>query len=255
VVECVGVGKAFQVYTNYNGRLWQVLVGSRRKYYKEFWVLRGVDLRVDRGECLGIVGRNGAGKTTLLQVVCGITAPTEGRVEVVGRIAPVLALGVGFDHELTGRENARIGGTILGLRRAEVNRRIEAIAEFAGLGAFFDQPVKFYSSGMVSRLAFAVCAHVDADILIIDEALSVGDDSFQRRCFEFIDTFRRRGTLLFVSHDLAQVTRLCSRAMWIDRGSVRAIGDPQAVTRQYQEALKVEKDDTERFSTWNEHVP
>ena len=253
-VECVGVGKAFQVYANYNGRLWQVLFGSRRKYYKEFWVLRRIDLQVARGECLGIVGRNGAGKTTLLQVICGITAPTEGRVEVAGRIAPVLALGAGFDHELTGRENARIGGTILGLRRAEVSRRIDAIAEFSGLGAFFDQPVKFYSSGMVARLAFAVCAHVDPDILIVDEALSVGDDSFQQRCFEFIDAFRRHGTLLFVSHDLGLVARLCSRAMWIDRGTVRAIGDPQAVTRQYHETSLVEKDDTERFNIWNEHV-
>ena len=252
VIRCVGMGKAFHIFANYDARMWQVLLGRRRRHYKEFWVLRGIDLAVAAGECLGVIGRNGAGKTTLLQVICGITAPTEGSLRVTGRIAPVLALGAGFDNELTGRENARIGGTILGLRRAEVNRRIDSIAEFAGLGAFFDQPVKFYSSGMVSRLAFAVCAHVDADILIVDEALSVGDDAFQRRCFDYIDAFRRRGTLMFVSHDTAQITRLCSRAMWIDRGTVRAIGDPKAVTTQYHEALAREKDDVERFNIWHE---
>ena len=125
---------------------------------------------------------------------------------------------------------------------------MDSVAEFAGLGDFFDQPVKFYSSGMQSRLAFAVCAHADADILIVDEALSVGDDSFQRRCFDFIDTFRQRGTLIFVSHDMGQVTRICSRAMWIDRGSVRAIGDPQDVTKQYHDVLRSDRDDTERFN-------
>jgi lipopolysaccharide transport system ATP-binding protein len=252
VIRCVGVGKAFQIFASYDSRMWQVLFGRRRKSYKEFWVLRGVDLQVAGGECLGIIGRNGVGKTTLLQLICGITAPTEGSLQVTGRIAPVLALGAGFDHELTGRENARIGGTILGLRRVEVNRRIDAIAEFAGLGAFFDQPVKFYSSGMVSRLAFAVCVHVDADILIVDEALSVGDDSFQRKCFDFIDAFRRRGTLVFVSHDTGHITRLCSRAIWLDRGAVRASGDPQIVTKEYHEALAREKDDVQRFNIWNE---
>jgi lipopolysaccharide transport system ATP-binding protein len=185
-VQCAGVGKAFQFYDTYNSRMWQVLFGQRRKFHKEFWVLRGIDLEVSRGECLGIVGRNGAGKTTLLQVICGIVAPTEGQLDTTGRIAPVLALGAGFDHELTGRENARIGGTILGLRRAELARRIGSIEDFAALGSFFDQPVKWYSSGMVSRLAFAVCAHADADILVIDEALAVGDDAFQAKCFDFM---------------------------------------------------------------------
>jgi lipopolysaccharide transport system ATP-binding protein len=248
VIACTGIGKAYQIYSNYNGRMWQVLFGRGRQHPKAFWVLRGIDLRVGRGECLGVIGRNGAGKTTLLQMICGITAPTEGHLHAAGRIAPVLALGAGFDHELTGRENARIGGTILGLKRAEVGRRIDSIAEFAGLGSFFDQPVKFYSSGMVSRLAFAVCVHVDADILIVDEALSVGDDPFQQRCSDFINSFRRRGTLLFVSHDMQEIVRLCTRAMWIDRGTVRASGDPKAVTKQYQDALKVEKDDPERFN-------
>jgi lipopolysaccharide transport system ATP-binding protein len=250
-IQCVGVGKAFHFYSTYNSRMWQVLFGGRRKFHKEYWVLRGIDLEVSRGECLGIVGRNGAGKTTLLQVICGIVAPSEGSLSTEGRIAPVLALGAGFDHELTGRENARIGATILGLKRGELARRLGVIEDFACLGSFFDQPVKWYSSGMVSRLAFAVCAHADADILVVDEALAVGDDAFQQKCFDFIRNFRSHGTLLFVSHDMGQIKTLCDRALWIDRGAVRAAGRPDDVTGQYQKALAEEKDDAERFRIWD----
>ena len=155
-----------------------------------------------RGECVGIVGRNGAGKTTLLQVLCGITQPTRGAVSVNGRLAPILALGAAFDGSLTGRENAMIGCAILGLKRKEIDARLQSIVDFAEIGMFFDQPMKLYSSGMVARLAFAICAHVDADILIVDEALSVGDEFFAEKCQRFIDDFAKRGTIIVVSHGL-----------------------------------------------------
>jgi lipopolysaccharide transport system ATP-binding protein len=247
VVRCAGVGKAFQIYKNYNDRLRQVLFGRVKKYYKEFWVLRDIDLEIARGECLGIIGRNGAGKTTLLQLICGITLPTYGKVDTRGSIAPVLALGAGFDPELTGRENVLIGGAILGMPRDVILTRLESIASFAGIGEFFDRPVKFYSSGMYSRLAFAICAHADAEILIIDEVLAVGDEAFQEKCMAFIADFRRRGTILFVSHGVEPITKLCNRAIWIDGGHIRANGNPQVVVDEYHKALLTEKDNAERF--------
>ncbi|MBV9557824.1 MAG: ABC transporter ATP-binding protein [Pseudolabrys sp.] len=248
VIRCEGIGKAYQLHSTYNSRIWQALFGGAHKFYKDYWVLRGIDLQVTRGQSVGIMGRNGAGKSTLLQVICGITQPTEGKLETVGRIAPVLALGAGFDMELTGRENARIGSAILGLRRSEAVARLDSIADFAALGEFFDQPIKYYSSGMVSRLSFAVCAHSDADILIVDEALAVGDQAFQKKCFDFIDDFRRRGTLLFVSHNERQVMRLCDRVIWIERGSVRAAGTPAEVAQAYLETMRIEKDNAARFA-------
>jgi lipopolysaccharide transport system ATP-binding protein len=251
VVRCAGVGKAFQIYKNYNDRLRQVLLGRFKKYYNEFWVLRDVDFEITAGDCLGIIGRNGAGKTTLLQLICGITLPTYGEVRTRGSIAPVLALGAGFDPELTGRENVLIGGAILGMRRQLILDRLASIADFAGIGEFIDRPVKFYSSGMYSRLAFAICAHADADILIIDEVLAVGDEAFQAKCMKFIEDYRRRGTILFVSHGLGQVVDLCNRAIWVDDGQIRAVGDPKTVTEAYHRALLTEKDDAERFHIGN----
>jgi lipopolysaccharide transport system ATP-binding protein len=224
-----------------------VLFGRFGKFHQDYWVLRDVDFEVRRGQCLGIIGRNGAGKTTLLQLVCGITLPTQGKVSTVGKIAPVLALGAGFDNDLTGRENALVGGAILGVPRKEIYRRLDSIAEFAAIGDFFDRQVKFYSSGMVSRLAFSICAHTDADILIIDEVLAVGDEAFRDKCLRFIDDFRQRGTVLFVSHNLAHVASLSDRVMWIDGGHIRAMGDGPSVIDQYKKALVQEKDDANRF--------
>jgi lipopolysaccharide transport system ATP-binding protein len=247
LVQCAGVGKAFQIYAQYNDRLWQVLFGRFKKFYKEYWVLRDIDLELRRGECLGIVGRNGAGKTTLLQMICGIIKPTCGNVQTRGQIAPVLALGAGFDGDLTGRENALIGGAVLGLKRARILGRLDSIAEFAGIGDFFDRPVKFYSSGMSARLAFAICVHVDADILIIDEVLAVGDEAFRRKCLTFLAEFRRRGTILLASHDLGTVNSLCDRAIWVDHGRLRATGEPAFVANSYRTALLNETDDADRF--------
>jgi lipopolysaccharide transport system ATP-binding protein len=237
VISCDRVGKAFQLYMRRNDQLKQAIFGHWKQFYHQHWVLRDISFKVRRGETIGIVGRNGAGKTTLLQIICGITLPTLGSVEVHGRVAPILALGAGFDHELTGRENALIGGAILGQRRAAVEARLPEIAAFAGIGDFFHQPLKLYSSGMAARLAFAVCAHADADILIVDEALSVGDAAFAAKCDAFIEDFANHGTILLVSHDLETLQTICDRVIWIEDGVVRSMGAPKDVIARYREAI------------------
>jgi lipopolysaccharide transport system ATP-binding protein len=236
VISCDRVGKAFQLYMRRNDQLKQAIFGHWKQFYHQHWVLRDISFKVRRGERIGIVGRNGAGKTTLLQIICGITLPTLGKVQVKGRVAPILALGAGFDHELTGRENALIGGAILGMRRAAVEARLPEIAAFAGIGDFFYQPLKLYSSGMAARLAFAVCAHADADILIVDEALSVGDEAFGEKCDSFIKDFASHGTILVVSHDLESLQTICDRVIWIEDGVVRGMGAPRDVIARYREA-------------------
>ncbi|MGH6838416.1 MAG: ABC transporter ATP-binding protein [Methylocella sp.] len=238
VISCDRVGKAFQLYMRRNDQLKQALFGHWKQFYHQHWVLRDVSFKVRRGETIGIIGRNGAGKTTLLQIICGITLPTLGRVQVNGRVAPILALGAGFDYELTGRENALIGGAILGLRRATVEARLPEIAAFAGIGDFFYQPIKLYSSGMAARLAFAVCAHADADILIVDEALSVGDAAFNAQCDAFIKDFANHGTILVVSHDLEALEEICDRVIWIEDGVVQGMGVAKDVIARYREAIE-----------------
>jgi lipopolysaccharide transport system ATP-binding protein len=238
VIRCDRVGKAFQLYMRRNDQLKQAIFGHWKQFYHQYWVLRDISFKVRRGETIGIVGRNGAGKTTLLQIICGITLPTLGNVQVNGRVAPILALGAGFDHELTGRENALIGGAILGMRRAAVEARLPEIAAFAEIGDFFYQPLKLYSSGMAARLAFAVCAHADANILIVDEALSVGDEAFGAKCDVFIRDFAKRGTILVVSHDLEMLKSLCDRAIWIEEGRVKGIGPAKEVIAGYREAIE-----------------
>jgi lipopolysaccharide transport system ATP-binding protein len=237
VIVSRGVGKAFQLYAHQNDQLKQILFGMWRKFYQEKWVLHDVSFDVAKGERVGLIGRNGAGKTTLLQILCGITRPTKGEFFVEGRIAPILALGSGFDGLLTGRENARIGAAILGLSRREVDACIEGIAAFADIGPSFEQPMRTYSSGMIARVAFAICAHANADILIVDEALSVGDEVFQRKCEAFISEFANSGTILIVSHDLDFLQHLCDRVIWLDNGVVRLQGEPAQVIAAYREAM------------------
>jgi lipopolysaccharide transport system ATP-binding protein len=237
IIESQGVGKAFQLYAHQNDQLKQILFGLWKKFYKEKWVLNDVSFTVDKGERVGLIGRNGAGKTTLLQILCGITRPTKGVFSVVGRIAPILALGSGFDGLLTGRENARIGAAILGLSRREVDACIDGIAAFADIGTAFEQPMRTYSSGMLARVAFAICAHANADILIVDEALSVGDEAFQKKCEAFIANFAKTGTILMVSHDLEFLKNLCDRVIWLDNGVVRLSGEPAAVLGEYRAAM------------------
>jgi lipopolysaccharide transport system ATP-binding protein len=234
IVNCEGVGKAFQLYMHRNDQLKQTLFSHWGPFYKEHWVLRDINFQVAKGECVGIIGRNGAGKTTLLQILCGITTQTCGTVALNGRIAPILALGAGFDTELSGRENVMIGGAILGLKRKAVLSRMDSIEAFADIGDFFNQALKMYSSGMSARLAFAICAHADADILIVDEALSVGDAEFGAKCDAYIKNFAKQGTILVVSHDLVTLESLCDRLVWIEGGLVKKIGAPSEIIPEYK---------------------
>ncbi len=207
--------------------------GERRRA-EEIWSLRGVDLEVPEGTALGVVGRNGAGKSTLLRVVNHITAPTEGVCRTRGRIGSLLEVGTGFHKELTGLENTYLNGAILGMTKAEVSARLDEIVAFAGLEGFMDTPVKRYSSGMYLRLGFSVAAHMEADILLVDEVLAVGDAEFQRRCLGKMGEVERSGrTVLFVSHDQHAIARLCETSVWLDRGQVRMAGPTEAVLRAY----------------------
>ncbi len=199
-----------------------------------FWALSDVSFEVKEGEVLGIVGRNGAGKSTLLKVLSRITAPTTGRVEICGRVGSLLEVGTGFHPELTGRENVFLNGSILGMDRPSITRRFEEIVEFSGVSRFIDTPVKRYSSGMYLRLAFSVAAHLEPEILIVDEVLAVGDAAFQKKCLGKMENVAKEGrTVLFVSHNTVAVAALCSRALMIADGRVAAIGDPEDITRQY----------------------
>jgi ABC-type polysaccharide/polyol phosphate transport system ATPase subunit len=196
--------------------------------------VKNVSFAVDRGEAFGVIGRNGSGKSTLLKIITGILKPTSGTVAVNGRIAALIELGAGFHPEITGRENIVINGIMLGLTRREIDQRFDSIVEFSGIGAFIEQPVKTYSSGMYVRLGFAVAVHVDPDVLLIDEVLSVGDEEFSAKCIAKIQEMKYRGvTLVFVTHQLEQVRTLCDRAMWLDHGEVEAIGDPVRVVDHY----------------------
>ena len=205
--------------------------------YDEFWALKGVSLTVRRGETVGIIGPNGAGKSTLLKLVAGVLRPSEGRVRVKGRVAPLLELGAGFDHELTGRENVFLNGTILGFRTADIAERFDRIVDFAGIRDFIDMPLRTYSTGMVARLGFAVATDVQPDVLILDEVLSVGDEEFQRASAARLETLRRDGdAILMVSHGLDSVARLCHRVAWLDHGVLRAVGPSEEIVEQYRRA-------------------
>jgi lipopolysaccharide transport system ATP-binding protein len=252
VIRVGRLAKAYRLYENDRQWLKQILLPQLGPFYRSFWALRNVTFSVARGDSIGIVGRNGSGKSTILQILCGITKPTRGEIWVKGRVAPILALGSTFDLESTGRENILIAGAVLGLKRQETLERFGSIADFAGIGEFLDQPVKHFSLGMRARLAFAICAHVDADILIVDEALSVGDATFQKKCLNWIESFRERGTLLFVSHSTGEVERLCRRAIWIDDGRIRADGTSREVVAAFKEALQLEPEDAGRFKLMND---
>jgi lipopolysaccharide transport system ATP-binding protein len=205
------------------------------------WALRDVSFEVPQGEVVGIIGRNGAGKSTLLKILSRITSPTSGSVRVRGRVASLLEVGVGFHSELTGRENIYLNGSILGMQKREVDRRFDAIVDFAGVERFLDTQVKHYSSGMRLRLGFAVAAHLEPDILVVDEVLAVGDAAFQKKCLDAMEGLQSGGrTVLFVSHNMAAVENLCSRGIWIDSGQIRMDGASKSVIRSYMEACSGE---------------
>src|SRR6202044_3031833 len=205
-----------------------------RKRKAEFWALRNINLRVEKGEVFALLGPNGSGKSTLLQVISGILQPTSGEVRVSGRVAALLELGAGFNPEFSGRENVYLNAAILGLTKREIDRRYPLIQEFAEIGDFIDQPVKTYSSGMAMRLAFAVAINVDPEILLVDEALAVGDTYFRHRCMRKVHELRAQGvTIVFVSHAIADVKAIGDRALWLEHGRAMAIGDTETVLAQY----------------------
>lgn len=237
VIEVENVGKYYRLYDRPSDRL-KSLLFSRfgRVYGRKFWAVRNVSLQVAQGEALGIIGRNGSGKSTLLQMIAGTLRPSTGVVRTSGRIAALLELGSGFNPEFTGRENVYLNASILGLTRQDTDHRLDDILAFADIGSFIDQPVKTYSSGMFVRLAFAVAVNVDPEVLIVDEALSVGDMTFQAKCFRRIREFRDRGvSLLLVTHDLSALTRFCDRAIVLDRGRVRGSGSAREMVDLYKQ--------------------
>ena len=213
-------------------------IQNRQDAFREVWALRDVSLEVGQGEVVGIIGRNGSGKSTLLRVIARVLRPTSGRVWVRGRVAPLLELGGGFHPELTGRENIFLNATLLGHTRREVEARFDWIVDFAELRDFIDAPLRTYSTGMVARLGFAVAAAWEPEILLVDEVLAVGDAEFQKKSAERIEEFRRNGTtILLVSHNLATVQNMCTRAVWLDHGEVKALGPAMDVVRQYQHSI------------------
>jgi lipopolysaccharide transport system ATP-binding protein len=213
-------------------------IRKRRTTYHEFEAVKHVSFEISKGEVVGIIGRNGSGKSTILKLVAGVYAPTSGRVEVKGTIAPLIELGAGFHHELTGRENILLNGLLLGLSKQQVHEREARIVEFAELGEFIDSPIKQYSSGMYMRLAFSVATEVDPDILIVDEILGVGDEGFREKCLDRIRQFRTSGkTILMVSHDMGTMSSFCSRLLLIHQGKLVAEGEPSRIVSRYQELL------------------
>lgn len=232
-IDVQEVRKVYEIYAQPQDRVKQLLLGRWRNYHHDFHALKGISFSVRRGQCVGIIGRNGAGKSTLLQILTGTMQSSSGRVAVQGRVAAVLELGSGFNPEFSGRQNALMYGSLFGLNSAEVAARMPAIEAFAGIGEFIDRPVKTYSSGMQARLAFSVIAHVDADVLIIDEALSVGDAAFTQKCMRFLREFKARGSILFVSHDMGAVTAFCDEALWIDGGELRFRGSAKETCERY----------------------
>ena len=244
-VRVANLSKLYEIYDKPPDRLKQstlprlqrLIRQPPKQYYREFWALKDISFEVKKGETVGIIGRNGSGKSTLLQIICGTLHPSAGHIQVNGRVAALLELGSGFNPEFTGRENVFMNAGVLGLSRQQTEARFADIAAFADIGDFIDQPVKTYSSGMVVRLAFAVIAHVDADILVIDEALAVGDAFFTQKCMRFLRTFMKAGTVLFVSHDTGSVKNLCNHAIWLEKGKVLQEGSPKDVCELYLQAF------------------
>lgn len=226
--------KTYRIFGHPGNRIKQALTFGRMRFHSEFTALQDVSFEIKKGETVGIIGRNGSGKSTLLQLICGILKPTSGSVQVNGRISALLELGAGFNPEFTGRENVYFQGAVMGIPSAEMELRFDDIAAFADIGEFIDQPVRTYSSGMFVRLAFAVSINVDPDILLVDEALSVGDTKFQAKCFRKFEVLKNAGkTILFVSHSTEQITRFCDAALLLEQGHLAVVGEAGMVTNQY----------------------
>jgi len=240
-VEISGVKKIYKLYQQPFDRVKETFGRGKKKYCQEFYALNNVSFSIRKGETIGFVGRNGSGKSTLLKILTGVLQPTEGSVHVDGKVSALLELGAGFNPEFTGRDNIYLNGKIMKIPREEMERRVPDILKFADIGEFIDQPVKSYSSGMFVRLAFAVAINVDPEILIVDEALAVGDTRFQLKCMDKFKEFQNKGkTILFVSHDISAIKRFCTRAIWLNQGQLIMDGDTDFVTDQYMDFLKQE---------------
>ncbi len=239
VISAKDLTKSYRLFAHPGDRVKQFLSLGLKKYHREFTALKDVSFDIKKGETVGIIGRNGSGKSTLLQLVCGILKPTTGTVQVNGRVSALLELGAGFNAEFTGRENVYFQGALMGFTRAQMEEKFDEIAAFADIGQFIDQPVRMYSSGMFVRLAFAVAIHVDPEILVVDEALAVGDAAFQQKCFARIHDIRARGgCILLVTHALEQVAHYCDRALLLDAGHLKAIGDTARTLARYLALLQ-----------------
>jgi len=244
-IKVQNLSKCYHIYDNPRDRLKQFIAPrlqrltwqQPKQYFREFWALKDVSFEIKKGETVGIIGRNGSGKSTLLQMICGTLNPTHGSIETNGRIAALLELGSGFNPEFTGRENVYMNASVLGLSNKEIDERFDDIVAFADIGQFIEQAVQTYSSGMMVRLAFAVIAHVDADILVVDEALSVGDAFFSQKCMRFLRNFMKTGTVLFVSHDTGAVVNFCNHAILLSHGQVTETGTPKEVIKHYLASL------------------
>lgn len=245
-IRVQGLSKCYQIYTSPADRLKQFIFPRIKRllgrqslpYYREFWALENISFTVKRGETVGILGSNGSGKSTLLQIICGTLSPTDGTVQTHGRIAALLELGSGFNPDFTGRENVYLNATVLGLSQDEINKRYDDIVDFADIGEFINQPVKTYSSGMVVRLAFAVQSQIEPDILIVDEALSVGDVKFQAKCFDRLRQLKENGTsILLVTHSSEQIVSHCTAALLLNKGQQIELGEPKRVVNRYMDLL------------------
>lgn len=239
-IQVSNVTKKYALYPAPSYRIREAFSLRKKSYHKDFYALRNVSFDVRKGETVGIIGTNGSGKSTILKIITGVLAASEGTVSVEGSISALLELGAGFNMEYTGRENIFLNGRMMGLSKKEMQKREQAIIDFAEIGDFIDQPVKSYSSGMFARLAFAVAINVEPDILIVDEALSVGDLFFQNKCFHKFDELKAKGvTILFVSHDISSVRQMCSRVLWLDKGVARAFGDAETICDMYMDEKRM----------------
>ncbi|WP_338554863.1 ABC transporter ATP-binding protein [Paenibacillus sp. KS-LC4] len=238
IISVAHVSKHFEIYSSSQDRLKQMIFRGNKQYYREFWALRDINLDIYKGETVGIVGRNGSGKSTLLQIIAGTLLPTSGKVTVNGKVAALLELGSGFNMQYTGKENVYLNGAIWGLNESQIDKLYDEIVDFSEIGDFMNQPISTYSSGMIVRLAFAVQAVIPKDVLIVDEALAVGDELFQRKCYAKIEQFKKSGgTILYVSHSGASVIELCDRAMLLDSGEQIIIGKSKSVVSLYHKLL------------------
>lgn len=237
-IKVENVNKVYYLYERSIDRLKEAVSIKRGKYHREYYALNNISFDVKRGETFGIIGTNGAGKSTLLKMITGVATPTSGCITINGKISALLELGAGFNQNYTGRENIYLNGTMMGYSRDEMKSKVDDVLEFADIGDFIDQPVKTYSSGMFARLAFAVAINVEPDILIVDEALSVGDVFFQNKCYKKFEELRKQNTtIIFVSHDIGTVKRLCSRVLWIEHGEQQMIGNSGEVCTQYTNSI------------------